>query len=1562
MLRKKDCNMRHIKLFFFQILFFFLFLRSEAADIQYRLASVQDHEISISFSLKGNFTNDEDTFFFAYPLLPTKQSEASVIVKLNSSSGNNFLPSKKHSLIRSGNVFLQWCSFSLKSPPSRDGTILIKYSTPLLRGINKDSFTISNGIIKCATLMPLSKNRSAIPHIPFSTGLRIEASEDGIYCLTSSQLRKSGIPVDKILSSTYRMFNKNSEIPIFISNNQNTSLGENDFILFYGKYLRAESNNFEQFSNTNIYWLTWGAAKGARVVEISGEPKKNITDYNSKGIIRAKDFEDTIHLETDSDILYLGNITNPPEHLSDQPYADTSVDNWHWSFIGEEELTSHNISLPSPGTGKARMQICFTGLSNLDSVINDHQIRILINNNPIGEQNTAIWDGQKIFIFTSNPFEASLLKAGLNKFSFLCPSRSYTDRTALNWIKIYYPRNYQSVNNSIKFKNSPDGLGKITEYNITGFNTDQIELWDVDRNIVFTKCPVTRGNSDNPNHYTLTFQDSVNNNTTYLAQSKQLRLTPAFMILDTIKNDWHTFANCQHITISTDSFRTELKPLIDFHNSRGLRAAFVDIDDIYNSFSAGIRDPESIRSFLKYVFSISISNLPRYLLLGGDTSHDTDKKNRNKNIIPTHLSRAPNWGPAADDGYFATINGDDAIPDLSVGRLPAENRIQMRTIIQKTIRYIKNPNRGFWRDNLLLLGGGENVFTRFNDDAVNETIRQKINVTRIDADSGSLFYKDGSTAPKIITDKINSGVFLINFNGHGGGNIWSDNNFFGFKELQKLYNGRWENSGRLPMVFSFTCLTGFFESTTYRSLGEEFLRTDHNGCIGFYGASAYTSQKGNLLLNKLTLETALNSESQTIGEIIDFCELSMLVRYGSQYLPLIRQYNLLGDPALPWQLTPDTLQMTLNSTSLKNSDSLQLVCKTSPVANGSLRLLVNAGNDQLYQNIYSITDGSVSDTIHIKKDTGTFCGSIRAYAWNDSNEVRGWINFSKDTIMVTDIHFTPENIYFGDSILIYCKLLLDSSMAPADIYCRFTVGTSLSSNSQSFSGVRMISAGNNTWVTLSKIPLDYKNNINDRLLLYFRIITSVKSLESELFSFDINGRPDLLFTDDSLNIEWDNDSLRINAQILNTGNATAPPFQLHFFWNNADKIEDTMFILTTQDSLPPGKFRNFSYALPDTQGKLYFTGWVNFHNSFLEVNQYNNRTSGFSNIKYKDLTTPADTLLIDGKYTAMIPAHNFNSKKRVFTFIKPVTHQTPLETGSKWTFFINNFPMQISSVSRPAPVLSDSVLWIFNHETPFDANYKPVVMTYDTITGNWKYAGGSVLNNSIQFKATMCGTFSAADLNDLQSPDIQVASAGRFLNFSDYAAKNKPFSILISDPSGIDPQSVKLYLNNKELDSSCISSIEKSDDLNNLSITAYPKPQHKVDSLQIKAMDLAGNISVKTVSYLPGEELSIKFLACHPNPFTARQMPNGSIRNTRFAFLLTDVADDISLTIYTVSGRAIRSWSLSSLIGYQEIGWDGRDKDGARIANGTYYAKLVAKNKQKKVSKTVRIAKLEGYY
>ena len=75
----------------------------------------------------------------------------------------------------------------------------------------------------------------------------------------------------------------------------------------------------------------------------------------------------------------------------------------------------------------------------------------------------------------------------------------------------------------------------------------------------------------------------------------------------------------------------------------------------------------------------------------------------------------------------------------------------------------------------------------------------------------------------------------------------------------------------------------------------------------------------------------------------------------------------------------------------------------------------------------------------------------------------------------------------------------------------------------------------------------------------------------------------------------------------------------------------------------------------------------------------------------------------------------------------------------------------------------------------------------------------------------------------------------------------------------------------------------------------------------------------------------------------AHNYPNPLKRETTFTYQLSLDADEVSITIYTTSGRKVKVLKeASGNEGYNEFMWDARNDDGVLLANGVYFYKIRA--------------------
>jgi hypothetical protein len=106
-----------------------------------------------------------------------------------------------------------------------------------------------------------------------------------------------------------------------------------------------------------------------------------------------------------------------------------------------------------------------------------------------------------------------------------------------------------------------------------------------------------------------------------------------------------------------------------------------------------------------------------------------------------------------------------------------------------------------------------------------------------------------------------------------------------------------------------------------------------------------------------------------------------------------------------------------------------------------------------------------------------------------------------------------------------------------------------------------------------------------------------------------------------------------------------------------------------------------------------------------------------------------------------------------------------------------------------------------------------------------------------------------------------------------------------------------------------------------------------------------------TIVYL-GNEPTIENMVVYPNPFTD---------TVTFAFNIGSQAE-VTLHVYTVTGRLVKTITrlvAQTEVGYIKLVYDGTDKTGDQISNGTYLYKIITQNGPKQHTKTGKLTKVK---
>lgn len=340
-----------------------------------------------------------------------------------------------------------------------------------------------------------------------------------------------------------------------------------------------------------------------------------------------------------------------------------------------------------------------------------------------------------------------------------------------------------------------------------------------------------------------------------------------------------------YLIISAPQYQSAVEPLARWKREKGY------ITELVTTSEAG-GNVAQIRSFIadRY-FNADVP--PQYVLLIGDVD-----------VMPVGT-----FDGSVTDHYYSLIEGDDFLPDLSVGRLSGTGLADIQTFVAKILRHERDP----YRD------GGDDWFSRGLMVAADYASTTPIATSRwcrlslLDigfAAVDTLFHPPlpYSNGHLFVNPRVNAGVSVVAYRGWARGHQGWEPPIYVREHVMALQNG-W----KLPVVMSFVCRNNDFGHQAGQCFGEVWTnagsQTEPKGAVAFLGNShPWSHTRFNDAQAFGTFNAIHAGHARSLAQVMDAGKYENLVQFPGQiYYDEYRSsavefyyfiYNLLGDPEM----------------------------------------------------------------------------------------------------------------------------------------------------------------------------------------------------------------------------------------------------------------------------------------------------------------------------------------------------------------------------------------------------------------------------------------------------------------------------------------------------------------------------------------------------------------------------------------------------------------------------------------------------------------------------------------
>ncbi|MDO9634676.1 MAG: type IX secretion system sortase PorU [Paludibacter sp.] len=760
--------------------------------------------------------------------------------------------------------------------------------------------------------------------------VKIRIKESGVYKLTFEDLNAMGVSPANVRIFGYggALLNQSfsqpriddlPELAIHMEKGSDGVFNAGDYILFYAQGVNSWTYDsgrgmythiLNHYSNYGYYFVTADAGAGRKITSVDIDLPTGAS-YND-----VNEFTDyTVHEKE------LVNLVSSGKEFYGETFADILSLNLNFTFP--------NV-VKSANAVKVRLDVAASSTiaSNFVLSLNAGQSKTLTVAKRTDNDN---YEKGRVAsgIYTFTPANDLL------NFNLTYSKSASTSKGYLNYLEVNARRALIMSGAAMRFQN-PDYLGTNT-YNkfILGNANANLQIWDITdhTNINKINAPLNGG--------TVSFFSPNTNQKSFLAIDPTLSSSfarPEIVGVVT-KQNLHAMPQVDMVIISHPNFVQQAQRLADAHNNIGeVSVEVVTTEQVYNEFSSGTPDATAYRWVMKMLYDRAValnddSKKPKYVLLFGRGSFDNRKvlPSSSESFVLTYQaenSMVETLSYVTDD-YFTFLEDSEGtqVPshsmDLGVGRFPVSNVKEATDVVTKTINYMKNEERGIWKNQICYLADdGDGALHMKQADSIASMIGRtnpafQINKIFLDAYQQEVNASGESypVARAQFHNSLQTGLFLLDFIGHAGATGWTNEQILSTADVRGLSNRN------LPLWVAATCNFVQFDLPAV-SAGEHVLLNPVGGGIGIISATRPVYASQNMNINKLINQYLFHKENGKhlrIGDVVRRAKNSL----GSEINKL--SYVYMGDPAVRLNYPNEYQVITdkINGVSILGNDTLR---------------------------------------------------------------------------------------------------------------------------------------------------------------------------------------------------------------------------------------------------------------------------------------------------------------------------------------------------------------------------------------------------------------------------------------------------------------------------------------------------------------------------------------------------------------------------------------------------------------------------------------------------------------